>query len=107
MRLNPYYSWQYLYTSGVAYYFLDNYDAAITILEKAKERNENVIPVKLFLAASYIKTGRTNDAAWIVAQLQTLNPAISISEIEKTIPIAKPENKQGFLADLRKAGISE
>ena len=107
MRLNPYYSWQYLYTSGVAYYFLDNYEAAITILEKAKERNENVIPVKLFLAASYIKTGRTNDAAWIVAQLQTLNPAISISEIEKTIPIAKPENKQGFLADLRKAGISE
>jgi TolB-like protein/DNA-binding winged helix-turn-helix (wHTH) protein/Flp pilus assembly protein TadD len=107
MRLNPYYTWQYLYTSGMAYYFLEDYDAAVIILEKAQERNDNVIPVKLFLAASYVKTGRQNDAEWIVIKLQSLSPTVTITDIEKTIPIDKSEFKYDLLEDLRKAGIPE
>ena len=107
MRLNPYYTWQYLYTSGMAYYFLGDYDAAITILEEAQERNENVIQIKLFLAASYVKAVRQDDAEWTVYQLHILSPTVSITEIKKTIPIAKSEFKHAFLEDIRKAGIPE
>ena len=107
MRLNPYYTWQYLYVSGMAYYFLGNFDAAVTTLKKAEERNDNVIPVKLFLAASYVKAGRQNDAEWTVIKLQSLSPTITITDIEKTIPIMKSELKYDFLEDLRKAGIPE
>ncbi len=107
MRLNPYYTWQYLYISGMAYYFLGNYDAAITILEEAQERNENAVQIKMFLAASYVKADRQDDAEWTVYQLKMLSPTVSITEIKKTIPIAKSKFKHAFLEDIRKAGVPE
>jgi len=107
MRLNPYYTWQYLYTHGMSYYFLDDYDAAIRILEKAQERNENVVSIKLVLAASYVNADRQNDAEWMVYQLQLLSPTISITDIKKTIPTVKSELRYAFIEDLRKAGLPE
>ena len=107
MRLNPYYTWQYLYNLGRAYYTLGDYDAAIDALERAQDRNENVARIKLYLAASYVKATRQDDAEWMVDQLLTLDPHISISHMEKTIPITNPEHKNAYLEDLRKAGIPE
>ena len=107
MRLNPYYSWQYLYTHGSAYYMKGDYSTAIIKLEKAQARNENAVQVKLFLAASYIKTGRLNDAQWVIYELQALNPTATITDIEKTIPIANTKIKLSLLDDLRKAGLPE
>lgn len=107
MRLNPYYTWDYPYNLGCAYYFLGDYNAAITALEKAQERNESAIPIKLYLAASYIRGNRQDDAEWVVNELQILSTTATISHTEKTIPIVKPELKQALLEDLRKAGLPE
>jgi adenylate cyclase len=107
MQLNPYYTWDYPYNLGCAYYFLGNYDAAIVALEGAQERNENVVPIKLFLAASYAKANRQDDAEWTIDQIQMLSPAATISHTEKTIPFANPEYKRALLVDLRKAGLPE
>lgn len=107
MRLSPYYSWEYLYVLGTAYYMLGDYDAAIAILEKAQERNENAVQVKLFLAASYVKANRQGDAEWLAVELQALNPAASVTSIEKTIQISPPAFKRAFFDDLRKAGLPE
>jgi adenylate cyclase len=107
MRLNPYYTFHYLYTLGSAYYMLGDYDAAITTLEKAHERNVNAVQVKLLLAASYVKVGRQDDAEWMAQQLQMLSPAATIKGIDKTIPMANPEFKRAILDDLRKAGLPE
>ena len=107
MRLNPYYTWNYLYTLGSAYYMLGDYQAAVITLEQAQARNENAVHVKLFLAASYLMANRPDDAKWSVEQLRILSPTATISEIEKTIPIANPEVRHAFLENLRKAGLPE
>jgi TolB-like protein/DNA-binding winged helix-turn-helix (wHTH) protein/thioredoxin-like negative regulator of GroEL len=107
MRLNPYFTSEYLYTHGVSHYMLGDYDEAIKALEKAQERNPNHVNYKLFLAASYVKAGRQDDAEWTAAELQVLDPTATLSTIEKTIPIARPESMRSLLADLRKAGLPE
>jgi TolB-like protein/DNA-binding winged helix-turn-helix (wHTH) protein/Flp pilus assembly protein TadD len=107
MRLNPYYTLEYLYTLGAASYMQGDYSTAIAKLEEAQQRNENQINVKLFLAASYVKAGKQDDAEWTAAQIQVLNPTATLSSLEKTIPIANPESMRAFLADLRKAGLPE
>jgi len=107
MRLNPYYTLEYLFTLGGAYYMLGDYDAAITTLEKAQERNENQINIKLYLAASYVRAGRQDDAEWVAVQLQILSPTATIMGIGKSLPIANPEMMHALLEDLRKAGLPE
>ncbi len=103
---NPYYTFEYLIIYGIAYYTMGDYDAAITVLEQAQERNPNAINIKLPLAASYVRAGRQDDAEWIVTELRALSPTASISDLEKTIPY-EPELRRAFLEDLRKAGLPE
>ena len=107
MQLNPYYTWDYPYNLGCAYYFLGDYEAAIIELEKAQDRNQNVVPIKLFLAASYVKANRQDDAEWTIGELQVLSPSSTISHTDKTIPFAQAKIKRVFLDDLRKAGLPE
>jgi tetratricopeptide (TPR) repeat protein len=107
MQINPYYTWDYPYNLGRANYMLGNYDAAIISLEQAQERNENAIPIKMFLATSYVKAGRLDDAEWIVEQMKVLNPVTSLSHFNRTIPIINNKLKMEFLEDLRKAGVPE
>ena len=107
MRLNPYYTWDYLYNLGRAYYSAGRYNEAIVELEKARDRNENALPVRLYLAASYINTERQEDAAWEVEQIQMLNPSETLTHTKKSSPITDKELKERFLDDLRKAGLPE
>lgn len=107
MQINPYYTWDYPYNLGRANYMLGNYDAAIISLEQAQERNENAMPIKMFLATSYVKAGRLDDAEWIVEQMKILNPVSSLSHLNRSIPIVNSKLKMEFLADLRKAGLPE
>jgi len=107
MALNPYYTFDYPYNLGRAYYTLGKYKEAIAALEKAQERNENVIPPKIFLAASYMEDGRIDDAQWTVEQMRVLSPDISLSHIEKTIPISDKYLKEKLLHDLGSAGLPQ
>lgn len=107
MQLNPYYTWDYPYNLGRAYYTLGRYEDAISALEKARERNENVAPIKLYLIASYVRSGREGDAEWEAQELQMVNPTETISHTEKSIPISDPELRKAFLDDLRAAGLPE
>ena len=107
MQLNPFYTWDYPYNLGRAYYTLGRYDDAIEALESALERNENAVPIRLFLAVSYVQVGRQDDAEWEVEQITVLNPSATITHTKNTTPIQKPDLKESFLADLRNAGMPE
>lgn len=107
MRLNPYYSWDYPFNLGRSYYELGRYKEAIEALEKAQARNENALPVKLFLAASYVRAGRIADAEWVAVQIQMLSPETTLSHLEKASPISNSEFRNAFLGDLRKAGLPD
>lgn len=107
MRLNPYYTWDYPYNLGRAYYALGRIDAAITALEDARNRNGGALPVRLHLAASYVQADRLGDAEWEVQEILALNPAETISLLQLTHPIRDPEGMRAFVADLRAAGLPE
>ena len=107
MRLNPYYTWDYLYNLGRAYVETGNYDEGINALEAARDRNENVIPVRIHLVVAYVRAGRMEDAEWEVEQIQILNPAETISQTRKSFPILDEGERERFLSDLRKAGLPE
>jgi len=107
MRLNPYYTWDYPFNLGMAYYQLGRYKEAIEVLEKAQARNENAIPIKLFLAVSYIRAGRAADAEWVAEQIQMQSPETTISQLGRTWGISNPELSHAFQADLRKAGLPD
>ena len=107
IQLNPYYTWDYPYNLGRAYYALGRYEESISALEKALERNENAAPIKLQLIASYVRLGRQDDAEWQAEELQMVNPEETVSHTDRAIPIADPDFKKAFLDDLRAAGLPE
>ena len=107
MRLNPYYTWDYLYNLGRAYVETDNLDEGIAALEKARDRNENAVPVRIHLAVAYVRAGRLEDAEWEVEQIQVLNPGETVSHTRKSYPILDKAEKERLLDDLRKAGMPE
>ena len=107
MQLNPYYTWDYPYNLGRAYYVLGEYDKAIPELESAKTRNPNVMPVRLVLAACYVRTGRAADAEWEIEEVQAINPHETLSHLANTFATNDAELLQRFLHDLREAGLPE
>lgn len=107
MKINPYYTWDYLFNLGWAHYMLGEHNKAIGALEAAQQRNESAIPIKLILAASYARAGRLDDADWTVQQLQLLNPMTTLSHTTSAMPLANSEFLRQLLADLRKAGLPE
>ena len=107
MQLNPYYTWDYLYNLGRAYADTGRYEEAIEALEKARERNESAIPVRLSLAVAYVRAGRLDDAEWEVEQIQMLNPTETVTHTEQSYPMLDRSKKEKFLDDLRQAGLPE
>ena len=107
MKLNPYYTWNYLYTHGSAYFILGDYAKAIELYEEAQVRNQNTIQLKLFLVACYIENNRQFDAEWLVEEILMLRPTASISSVEKTLLFSKRKFMSRLLNNLRKAGLPE
>jgi len=105
MQLNPYYTWDYPYNLGRAYYTLGRYDKAISAFEDARERNPNSLFPTLYLASSYVRVGRLDDAEWMVQEIQTMNSQITISHLKRTMPTTDRKARDSLLADLRKAGL--
>jgi len=107
MKLNPYYSWDFPYILGRAYYTLGNYSAAIKPLLDALNRNEGAVNPRMFLAAAYIGLGRKDDASWEVEQIRVMSPETSLSELKRNYPISDKALFQRFLGQLREAGMPE
>jgi tetratricopeptide (TPR) repeat protein len=106
MKLNPYYSFDYPYNLGRAYYLLGDYQKAVEHLQKALERNEAALMPRLFLTASYVKQDNLEDAEWEVEQLQMARPGLTISKLDHMLP-QKAELLRVLLQELRDAGMPE
>jgi len=107
MKLNPYYTWDYLFNAGLSHYLLGDYPQAIAYLEKAQARNENAIPVKLYLAAAYVRAGRQDDAEWTIEQLRILNPTTTLKHLSDAVSYSDTKLSDAVFNDLRKAGLPE
>jgi adenylate cyclase len=105
VALNPYYSFEYLITYGLAYYALGQYAKAAEVLEQAQTRNANNVVVKYLLCASYVRLGRLDDAQWVADELQLLTPTARLANVERNFPLANNDTKKALLADLSSAGL--
>jgi len=107
MALNPYYTYEYPWNLGRAFYTMGRYTEAIDALKQALEHNTNARYPRLFLAAAYVKLGRQEEAEWEIEQIRVLNPDMTITHLASTFPTQDEVQLKTFLADLRKAGMPE
>ena len=107
IKLNPYYSFEYLVSYGIAYYYLRDYEQAIEVLERGYLRNSNHFNIKLLLITSYVGAGRMDEAEWLISELEFTNPEITISSVKNTVPFTNDIFKNRFLVDLKKAGMKD
>jgi TolB-like protein/DNA-binding winged helix-turn-helix (wHTH) protein/Tfp pilus assembly protein PilF len=106
MQMNPYYSFEYPYNLGRAYYIGGNNEKAAEFLLKALARNEVALMPRIFLAATYARQGRTDDAEWEIEQLGMVREGLSIKVLRHVLP-QKPEILQELLSNLKLAGMPE
>lgn len=107
MALNPYYTYEYPWTLGLAYFFLGRYPEAVEAMQDALEHNANAPLPRLFLAVTYIRLGRQDDAEWEIEQAMILYPDTNLLQISATLPINSRDQINAILDDLRKAGVPD
>ena len=107
IELNPYYTYDYPWNLGLAYYTLGQYEDAVTNFSKALQRNETVLLPRLFLAASYVRLGRQEDAEWEIEQVNIHRPNSSLSILKATVPFEDKTKVDALITELRKAGMPE
>ncbi len=105
--LNPYYTYEYPYNLGRAYYTVGRYAEAVDALQEAIERNEAALVPRLFLAASYIRLGQQDDAEWEIDEIEVLDPEYTLSTYANLSRMRDKDQLNSLLEDLRKAGLPE
>jgi len=107
ISLEPDYSW-YLYTLGLAQFCLEQFEEALTSLEKFSNEHKTHTPGWL-LAATYAHTGRQKKAEEILAEYMKMRKIKSFT-VERVLKIylhafKDPKDTERFAEGLRKAGL--
>ena len=104
MRLNPHYPDWYDRGLGTAAYMSGRYDDAITAFRKI---TQHVIQSRLYLAASYVRLGRLEEARAEVAEAIALDADISVEKFGSIELYKNPADLERLRTDLRNAGLPE
>jgi len=105
--MNPYHTFDYPWNLGLAYYTLGRYDEATHAFEEALDKNPSAVYPRLYLASSYLRLGRDDDAEWEIEQVKMQRSTTTLSQLENTLPYENKSLMLGFLEDLRKSGLPE
>lgn len=107
IRLNPHHPYNYSFHLGQAYYVLGRYAEAIEAFRKGIDTNPASERLHVWLAASFAQSGQSDKAEWEAEEVRAINPAFSISRMEKTFPFKEKKDRERFLEGLRKAGFTQ
>jgi adenylate cyclase len=105
MRINPNFPFWYYYTYGFAHFFMKDFDTAVEFIEKAIDRNPNVMFVRAAFVASLAMAGRQDDAEWEVEELYGQGFNKTLDEYVSENPIQDPAYRDLFREGLAKAGL--
>jgi tetratricopeptide (TPR) repeat protein len=105
MRLNPRYPVLYLQNLGSVLRLAGRYEESIAVAKKILARQPNFPPAYFMLAFGYAQLGRLEEAQAAGAELQRVNPTISLEGWRRMAPFKDPALVEHDVAALRKAGL--
>ncbi len=105
VRLNPNHPNSYKFHLGQCQYVLGKYQDAIQSFEDAIARNPTSQRTNLWLAASYAQVDQTEDAKWIIDQLLSWNPDLTIEHVKSVTPFSHDIDMKSLIRGLMKAGL--
>jgi len=105
IRLNPITPAHYLFYFGYAYYALGRYEDAIEAYEQVLQRSPNDLFANVNLTATYIASGREEEARQQAGKLLELDPEFSLDQWAEIIVIKDKVEAEKHIAELRKAGL--
>ena len=107
LRLNPIPPAQYLNFLGSAYYSLGRYEDAIEAYREVLKRSPENLFSHMSLTATYIASGREEEAHQQAEEVVKLNPSFSLDKYAANLLglITDKPKAERFIADLRKAGL--
>ena len=105
MRFNPTPPSWYLDNLGRAYLLTEQYEEAIASFKRVLSRNPDYWVSHVYLAASYANLGRQKEAQAVVAELQRINPMVSLETSRQLEPFKDQAVLDRFIEALRKAGL--
>jgi DNA-binding winged helix-turn-helix (wHTH) protein/TolB-like protein len=99
-RLAPNSGYLYSLILGRAYFFLGDTDSALFHLRQAVERNSQSVESHLYLAATLLRAGQRDAAAWEREEIRVLEPGFKVSEWLKTYPMADAGQRRRLMETL-------
>ncbi len=109
IRASPHDSlmWVFLATKAIALVMLKRIDEAISVSRTAQQDPNAAIYAYLGEISALGHTDDMDAAADAILRARTVKPDVSISFVEKVLPVADPDCREIFIGGLRKAGLSE
>jgi len=88
---------------GMAYYLMERYEDALTILAQGQIKRPNFAGYQIALAATYARLGRAEEAARAAAALRRLDPFFEVDAFGTGF--RQPAHRDAIAAGLRAAGL--
>ncbi len=105
IRLEPYTPANSYYQLGMAYNLTGQYDEAIAVLKKALKRTPDHLLSLLGLTVAYSLADRMEEARATAAEVQRVNPKLSVAYLEKKAPYKHKADLELSMGAMRKAGL--
>ena len=106
LRMNPNAGYLYFLLLARAYYFLGDYEQAQININEALGRNPENIEARLYLAATLLHLNRGDEAEWEAMEVLGIEPDFSLQVWSENYPMARGDQLDQLLADLRLAGFT-
>ena len=107
IRLNPITPINYLNNLAFAYAASGQYEKAVSLWNKAIERNPDYLFAYMGLTAVYQFLGDESKARGAAAEVLRIKPNFSVKRVEKSSPTKDPEQKKRWMDALRKSGLPD
>lgn len=107
IRLNPHHPSWYLWCQAFAYIVGGSYEEAVAALKTAIARYPDFVTPHRQLAVCYVRLGLGADARKEVSEILRLDPGYTLARLAERLPFRFPEDREQYLADLRRAGVPE
>jgi len=108
IRASPYdpLMWVFFASKAIALVMLERFDEAISVSRAAQQHPNAAIYAHLGEMSALGHKGDTDAAADAVKRAKIVKPDVSVSFVDKVLPVADPRCRELFVGGLRKAGLS-